>query len=125
LVKESKKADDWAQWLPSDIMGNPMPNIGRVRESHNHHQGLGLAKLVSLVKDYSGELWLASGNSMLVIDSNNNKSYQSIAFTWGGVGIACRFDTSLIGRSQKTEEIDEITNALIELLGENDGNGSA
>lgn len=114
LVREPR--DDWDQRLPIDIVGNPMPSAGRVKESENHHQGLGLAKLVSLVEGYKGNLWLATGNDIFAVNSDGRRSFLAPSFRWPGVSIACRFDTSLIRSSQKTEEIDEVTSALIDLL---------
>jgi hypothetical protein len=49
--KNLKCVDEWAQTLPPDIMGNPIPGVGKARESDNHHQGLGLAKLVGVSGD--------------------------------------------------------------------------
>ncbi len=110
--------DDWAQWLPPDMMGNPIAGIGRVRESENHHQGLGLAKLVSLVQKYKGALWLASGNAILTINSNGRRAIEAPRFSWPGVALACRFDTGAIGQSVEAPVGDYITDQLITLLGE-------
>lgn len=117
--------DDWGQRLPPDMMGNPMPGLGRVKESDNHHQGLGLAKLVDLVTAYRGDLWLCSGTAILSIGSNGLRSYSGPKFEWQGVTMACRFDTSVIRCHQNAEELDEITAGLIELLGAENGRDSA
>lgn len=112
-----KNDDGWSQRLPPDIMGNPMPGMGKVRESDNNHQGLGLAKLVDLVTAYRGKLWLCSGNSMLV-KGDGSKPYTAPRFSWQGVTLACRFDTSVIRHNQDVEEDDDITAGLIKLLGD-------
>lgn len=117
LVRQVKE-DDWEQRLPPDVMGNPMPGIGYVKESDNHHQGLGLAKLMSLVEGYHGELWIATGNAIFTLTADGIRGLQAPNFPWEGVSIACRFDTSAIRLSQKTEEADSATDMLIELLEE-------
>ncbi|MFM8331584.1 MAG: hypothetical protein ACKN9T_07835 [Candidatus Methylumidiphilus sp.] len=116
----NKKVDEWEQRLPIDIIGNPMPGIGKAKDSDNHHQGLGLAKLVSLVENYKGQLWLASGEAVFAMDPEY-KTFSSPAFPWQGVCIACRFDTSMVKRSQQVEGFNEVTSAIIELLGDEDG----
>lgn len=124
LVNE-KQDDGWAQRLPPDLVGaSPMPlGIGRVKESDNHHQGLGLAKLVSLVDDYKGSLWLATGKTMLAV-KKGKKEFKSLAFPWQGVCLACRFDGSLVKQYQTTQENDELTDTLMRLLGGGDENES-
>jgi hypothetical protein len=116
--KKVKRIDDFAQYLPPDMMGNPMPGIGSIRESENHHMGLGLAKLVALVDRYKGSLWLASGAGMLrTLDGADRKIVDAASFCQG-VAIAARFDTGVI-RAQLADEPaeDEITNNLMTLLG--------
>lgn len=119
LHAASRVTDDWSQWLPHDMVGNPMGGVGRVRASENHHQGLGLAKLVSLVEDYSGELWLTTGNSVLSIDCNGNRSFHEPRSEWPGVALACRFSSNRIKRCAEVavEVTDSITVDLMKLLG--------
>ncbi|QFY44639.1 hypothetical protein F6R98_20065 [Candidatus Methylospira mobilis] len=113
----SQTSDDgWDQRLPSDMMGNPMLGIARVKESDNHHQGLGLAKLTDLVATYSGTLWLATGEAMYVIEPQQSYT-KSLNFSWKGVSVACRFDSSLIVNNTGKKRIDNITSELIGLLG--------
>ncbi|CAJ5510124.1 Uncharacterised protein [Burkholderia pseudomallei] len=117
----SKKAevhDDFAQWLPPDMMGNPMPGFGAIRESENHHMGLGLAKLVTLVERYSGHLWLASGDGLLSVTPGNGAEMTGSPSFCQGVAIAVRFDTGTIRqRLAAGNAEDETTANLIKLLG--------
>ncbi len=115
--------DGWTQRLPLDIVGNPMPGFGKIKESDNHHQGLGLAKLISLIEAYKGKLWLVTGNTILAMEPERSV-FKHLKLPWNGVGIACRFDSYLVKQSQKTEEIDEVTSTLIQLLGDDDGNNT-
>ena len=117
-TKLPKATDGWEQRLPQDMMGNPMPGVGRIQQKENNHQGLGLAKLVSLVEHFKGELWLASGNSLLQVGSNGQRQFLCFERPWPGVCIACRFNTVAIKQAQVPATEDDITHALIELLGE-------
>ncbi|WP_175864540.1 hypothetical protein [Burkholderia cepacia] len=116
--KKVKVQDDFAQWLPPDMMGNPIPGVGTIREKENHHMGLGLAKLVSLVERYDGKLWLASGDGLLSITPENGMEMNQAPSVCQGVGIAVRFDTGTIRqRLAAGEAEDETTANLITLLG--------
>ncbi len=114
----SKKrvVDEWAQRLPTDMMGNPMAGIGRVVESDNHHMGLGLAKLVEGVERFCGRLWLVSGDSMLCIQPNGSRSYETAPIPWQGVALACRFDSARVAGPQQAPTADEFETILGELL---------
>src|SRR5450830_211626 len=114
-TEKRKYVDDWAQSLPGDIMGNPIPGIGQAKVNDNHHMGLGLAKLVKLIQKFHGQLWLASGTDILIIESDGNKSYESLAFPWKGVAVACRFCTADIRRAVRDEQDPEIDD-LIRML---------
>lgn len=109
--------DSWAQSLPTDLIGNPILGIGKIKETDNHHQGLGLAKLISLVTSHRGEMWLSTGEAVFSIDPNGHRSLLPPSFSWPGVSIACRFDTSLVRPTLKVEEVDDVTSMLIDLLG--------
>ncbi|MGS1027740.1 hypothetical protein [Burkholderia glumae] len=116
--KKVKVQDDFAQWLPPDMMGNPIPGVGAIREKENHHMGLGLAKLVSLVERYDGMLWLASGDGLLSITPDNGAGFTEAPSVCQGVGIAVRFDTGTIRQRLTADEAeDETTANLITLLG--------
>jgi hypothetical protein len=64
-TKKIRPVSDWAQRVPPDLIGNPLRGVEQTTVSENHHMGLGLAKLVRLVREFRGFLWLASGNSVL------------------------------------------------------------
>lgn len=117
--KLSSKQDEWSQKLPADMQGNPIPGIGNVVVSENHHMGLGLAKLVALVYRYKGNLWLTSGKKTLIIEPNGRKVYKNNKQNWQGVAIACRFDTEK-AQSYVTQVEDEDIASLIDLLGGRD-----
>ena len=115
---KKREIDEWEQRLPGDMMGNPMPNVGRVVESDNHHMGLGLAKLVDDVERFGGQLWLASGDAMLVIREDGSRSYVTNSVFWHGVALACRFDTDRVTIQDAAPPAeDELTRILNELLG--------
>ena len=113
--KKIKPQDEWGQRLPADISGNPMPGIGQVVVSDSHHMGLGLAKLLELVSNYKGCLWLASGMDMLGIGSDGSKTYNNNKQEWQGVVLACRFDTEK-AKNYVAKKDDEVTASLIDLL---------
>jgi hypothetical protein len=113
--KKQKPTNDWSQRLPQDISGNPMPNIGQIVDSENHHMGLGLAKLLNLVNTYQGQLWLASGEKTLVVEPNGNNFFKTNALKWQGVALACRFNIETVKNCHKNNN-DEATNAILELL---------
>jgi len=113
--KTQKVANEWSQRLPPDIAGNPMPGIGKPVMSENNHMGLGLAKLVELVNNYKGQLWLSSGEKTLTIDTNGKQSFKNNKQKWQGVALACRFDTEKAKCYKKSHD-DEAIDSLIELL---------
>lgn len=116
--KKSKTQDDFAQWLPPDMMGNPIPGVGAIREKDNHHMGLGLAKLVALVERYDGMLWLATGDGMFSIAPGRGAEFSLAPSLCPGVAIAVRFDTATIRRRLSVDEAeDETTANLMTLLG--------
>lgn len=115
---KKKTVDDWAQRLPADVMGNPMPGVGQVVESDNHHLGLGLAKLVDNVERFEGWLWLASGGSMLVIRPGRGRVIEDIRVPWQGVALACRFDSARVADRAAAEPADEFEDILKELFGD-------
>ncbi|MRT00678.1 hypothetical protein GJQ57_18705 [Ralstonia pickettii] len=115
--KRLKQEDPWEQRLPADVMGNPMPGFAKARESDNHHMGLGLAKLMSAVDTYGGRLWLATGDTLLHIDGNGNRMYSTLPTEWPGVALACRFHTARVKKLAAAEAPDEVTDALMQLLG--------
>lgn len=111
-----KPVSDWAQRLPQDIMNNPMPNVGHVVESDNHHLGLGLAKLVEGVERFNGTLWLASGASMLGIHPEKGHVYEELRIPWQGVAIACRFESARVAEHLAARPRDEFEDILKSLI---------
>lgn len=109
--------DGWGQSLPADALSNPMGGAGRVRTSDNNHQGLGLAKLVKLVSDYGGELWIVTGNKTLVVGRNGQRSMLINRLGWQGVAVACRFDTTVLKMKDSQEPDDEVLTSIIDMLG--------
>ncbi len=85
--------DPWAQSLPDDALHNPYgQNVSTISLAPNHHQGLGLYKLVELVKRFKGQLHLVTGNCMLQIENNGNLTYSELSNSWQGVAISCSFN---------------------------------
>ncbi|MBU1482039.1 MAG: hypothetical protein KKH12_10235 [Gammaproteobacteria bacterium] len=113
---KKRDADEWEQRLPPDVMGNPMGLFGRVVESDNHHMGLGLAKLITAVEQFHGWCWLASGNTMLCISPNGQRTYENLPIPWQGVALACRFDSKRIAATQPKHTTDEFEDILSQLM---------
>ena len=115
----SKKRDDdeWAQQLPEDAMGNPIGRDARPASDGNHHMGLGLFKLTSLVTRYGGNLWLASGDMLHLIDQSGRSSYIHCSCPWQGVALACRFSTSRVRQRAAVTKPDELGQSLLDLMG--------
>lgn len=113
--KKLKNKDEWEQSLPPDMTINPIPGIGKAVASKNNHMGIGLAKLIALVNNYKGQLWLSSGQKTLFIDNNGTRSYRNSLQPWQGVALACRFDTKNAMSYTKSSD-DDITSSLVELL---------
>lgn len=100
-TKHSDTQDEWAQTVPADLAGgSPMSYSVGTRVSANHHQGLGLDHLLRLVKGYSGELDLVSGNATLSIDSNGRESFSINENTWQGVVLSCRIKESCLNSAE-------------------------
>lgn len=119
-TKKSDDRDEFAQRLPEEhIGGTPFGESVHVFHSdgaENHHLGLGLAKLISLVIDYKGELCLASGNCGLYVDENGSQEYFPISRGWKGVALSCRLRASNF-QSHQTETSAEITALASQLRG--------
>ena len=113
---KKREVDEWEQRLPTDVTGNPMGRYGRVIESDSHHMGLGLAKLITAVEQFHGCCWLASGNAMLCITPDGQRSFVNLPIPWKGVAIACRFDLQRIAASKEQYTGDEFEDILSELM---------
>jgi len=108
--------DEWAQRVPEDAIGNPMPGTTRAGPD-NHHLGLGLAKLTGAVRRFGGQLWLASGRQILQVAASGTETYVPIRNPWQGVALACRFDMSLVARAPQ-QEVDPVVEDIARLLRE-------
>ncbi|WP_127958763.1 hypothetical protein [Serratia microhaemolytica] len=118
--KHADRQDDWAQRLPlGHIGGNTFGKGVAIKEKDNNHQGLGLYHLMQLVKKYSGELQLATGN--VCLEAQGDKvSYEALDSEWKGVAISCRFKINeLIVEVDKdtNEENDSQLNEFMRALG--------
>ena len=115
---KDKQYDDFAQTMAPDAMGNPMAGVETKPWSNgNNHQGLGLAKLMSMVKSYNGILWIASGDAMLlssphVRNDETDATFQSVP-EWRGVAIACRFKISELGKAHEEDPLSEDTESVL------------
>jgi hypothetical protein len=109
--KLAKKADPWAQSVPDDLIGAlPFPSsVDTFVNTGNHHQGLGLAKLVSLAKKYDGDLYLASGDHYLQLSSGIT-SLHALSHDWQGVAISLAIQESSFlapdDDEQSTDSVD-------------------
>lgn len=113
--KHRANTDPLLQRMPSDLINNPIPGIAVSLANDNNHMGLGLYKLVSLVTNYNGRLWLASGNKMLIINGYGHQRFETIEFPWDGVALACRFHTGAIQKTA-TPPTDPALDELIARL---------
>ena len=109
--------DDWGQSLPEDHVGsNPYGRAVGTRRvtSGNHHQGLGLAKLMELAKAYDGHLYLISGDTCLCF-KDGEISYPKMSRYWNGVAVSLTLQESkmaLAGEAENSSEIKELMNIL-------------
>lgn len=113
---KKRDVDEWEQRLPVDVMGNPMGRFGRVVESDSHHMGLGLAKLITAVEQFHGWCWLASGNAMLYISPDGQRTYTNLPIPWQGVALACRFDSRRVAGTAQLYTGDEFEDILAQLI---------
>lgn len=104
--------------MPADITNNPLKGIEKttLAGEDNHHQGLGLDKLIQLVKTFAGMLWLASGDQALIMEHNGQSGYIDLEIPWKGVALACRFRLSLVNnlptQTTPNQRIEQIKQSL-------------
>jgi hypothetical protein len=101
------------------VGGSPLGSVVQTRTDDNHHQGLGLAHLVKLIRDYSGELCIVSGNSILHINTQGQKTYEEIQSEWQGVGISCKLKESELIKFAQDDDIDDELKLIMRQLGGN------
>jgi len=114
-TKKADQGDDWAQSMPADMIGNPLSGIEKIKHSDNHHMGLGLFKLIEVIKQFSGELRLSTGNTIYSLLENGEELYEDTRYYWQGVAISCRFNTSLIEKNSQqpmNKDIQDILDLL-------------
>lgn len=115
-TKKHKSTDEWAQAMPDDIIGNPLRGIETTKRADNsHHMGLGLFKLIELVKKFNGELRISSGDSVYLLNPNGAESYISAINHWKGVAISCKFNTGHINDAVETTMDLDVQNVLNQL----------
>ena len=81
--------DDWAQALPSDNINSPFPDGMNVKDiDANHHEGLGLFKLVELIRNIQGDLQILSGKGFKLFVMGRENVCQKLDAEWHGVAIS-------------------------------------
>jgi hypothetical protein len=117
-TKHSDDIDDLAQSIPSDFIGkSPLGTNVQTRIEVNHHQGLGLAHLVKLVKKYKGHLYLISGDTCFEIDINGQERFIKLQKEWKGVAISCRFRESELSVVNNELPDENVLNIMAKLRG--------
>lgn len=116
-TKKLKPEATWAQRIPEDVIGNPLQGVEQTRITDNHHMGLGLYKLTQLIKGFRGQLWLASGDSALILEPERENTYITLKCPWQGVAIACRFTASQIKRASAEIGTDKDIEQIMQILG--------
>ncbi|QNH03772.1 hypothetical protein HNQ27_13655 [Pseudomonas sp. B11D7D] len=115
--KLAQHEDEWAQSVPEDLLGDsPYGSSVTPRRvlNGNHHQGLGLAKLLTLAKRYDAKLCIISGKAILNMDKGV-LSFAEANFPWKGVAISLTLQESKMAKAQATPasaDIDDIMNQL-------------
>lgn len=113
--KLAARVDEWAQAVPDDYLGgDEFDGIAVQRNQNgNHHQGLGLAKLVELAENYKGVLYLASGNCVMRM-YNGAIRYRPLQNPWKGVAISLSIKESsfITAKAVEADDVDDIMNLL-------------
>lgn len=117
-TKHADDEDEWAQWLPPDAERSPYGKNVSTKTSDNHHQGLGLYKLVEFVKGFGGKLHLITGSCMLHIDRKQQTSYHESLPYWQGVAVACSFSQKKLATVIQDKEFDRKVSNLVRSLQE-------
>lgn len=118
--KLATQEDPWAQSVPDDFSGrSPFGKaVSTFVNTGNHHQGLGLAKLLNLARRYDGTLYLASGSSFLQL-VNGVTSLNPLSTPWQGVAISLALKESSLkaDASSNDTDMDEIADFMNILRG--------
>lgn len=116
-TKKLKPEAAWVQRIPEDVINNPLRGVEQTRVTDNYHMGLGLFKLTQLIKGFRGQLWLASGDTALILEPGRENTYIMLNHEWQGVAIACRFKASQIKRAGTEESADKDIEQIMQVLG--------
>lgn len=116
--KLAAKEDEWAQSVPDEHVGDvPFGRIPtRSAGNGNHHQGLGLAKLVELAQKYKGVLYLASGNCVMRMQHDGAITYRPLQKAWKGVAISLSIKESSFMSARVGEAEDVVIDDIMNLL---------
>lgn len=108
--------DEWAQSLPFDSYDNPFSSGVPIKEEENHHEGLGLYKLVDLVQKTKGNLSILSGKGLKFIDADGDFDTE-LKNHWQGVVIYCTLNIQNIKNALQESAGSDIDAILKEILG--------
>ncbi len=108
--------DEWAQFLPSDSCYNPFSGGVPLKDDENHHEGLGLYKLVDLVQKTKGNLSILSGNGLKSINAEGVSDVE-LKNRWQGVVIYCKLSIQNIKDQLHESSGSDIDAILKEILG--------
>ncbi|MDD6206691.1 hypothetical protein [Succinivibrio sp.] len=116
-TSKGKDDDEWIQRLPFDCLDNPYSDNVQVKQDEdNHHEGLGLFKLVDLVQKTDGYLSILSGHGLKLINKNN-PSESELEENWQGVVIYCYLNMSNLHKLKDNTDQVDIDAIIKELLG--------
>lgn len=108
--------DEWAQFLPFDSYENPFSSGVPIKEEENHHEGLGLYKLVDLVQKTKGNLSILSGQGLKFISAERELDSE-LKNHWQGVVIYCTLNIRNIKNALQNSDASDIDAILKEILG--------
>lgn len=108
--------DEWAQCLPFDSYENPFSSGVPIKEEENHHEGLGLYKLVDLVQKTKGNLSILSGQGLKFISAEREFDSE-LKNHWQGVVIYCTLNIRNIKNALQNSDASDIDAILKEILG--------
>ncbi len=108
--------DEWAQFLPFDSYENPFSSGVPIKEEENHHEGLGLYKLVDLVQKTKGNLSILSGQGLKFISAEREFDSE-LKNHWQGVVIYCTLNIRNIKNALQNSDSSDIDAILKEILG--------
>lgn len=114
--KLAKLEDEWAQAVPIDFLGaSPFGGTEIVVSGNgNHHQGLGLAKLVELARSYEGVLNIASGDCLMMMRRGGEPAFRKLMRPWKGVAVSLSLKESslMAAKVVEAEDVRDIMNLL-------------